>query len=644
MADNTRLPQGTQDGSIYADDEITDGGVAQGARVQRVKSGHGTDGNYKDTSATDPLPVTAASLPLPAGAAQEHTAAASPHAARLTDGAAFYKATTPADTQPISAASLPLPTGAATAALQTQPGVDIGDVTVNNGAGAAAVNVQDGGNSLTTDTPQLPAALVGGRLDVVVGAALPAGGNAIGSVDTELPAAAGLADGAGNPSTPTVGAATLLFNGTTWDRARGDVANGIDVDVTRLPAPLTIVGNGAAAAALRVTLANDSTGTVVADTELPAAAALADGAGNPTTPTVGAANLAYNGTTWDRVRGDTANGLDVDVTRVQGTVTVDSELPAAAALADGAGNPTTPTVGAGNLAFNGTTWDRVRGDVTNGLDVDVTRSALPTGASTLAEQQTQTTALQLIDDTVHAANAALGKVNAIGAQMDDAATTAATENNVSALRINSDRALHVNLRSGAAEVGTSGAPLRTDPTGTTAQPVTQATAANLNAEVQGDAAHGAAVTGNPVLVGLEARSALPTAVSSGQAVRAQADLDGRLVVTPHSQRELTDDANITLTDATETDLFAAGGAGIFLDLVMVRISNGSSAIVRVDLRDSAAGTVRHSIWAAANGGGEVIAFPVPKKQAAANNKWTAQLSGVPVSNDVRITAQAVRRH
>src|SRR5574342_1139903 len=32
-----------------------------------------------------------------------------------------------------------------------QPGVDIGDVTVNNASGAAAVNVQDGGNSLTVD-------------------------------------------------------------------------------------------------------------------------------------------------------------------------------------------------------------------------------------------------------------------------------------------------------------------------------------------------------------------------------------------------------------------------------------------------------------------------------------------------------------
>ena len=31
------------------------------------------------------------------------------------------------------------------------PGVDIGDVTVNNAAGASAVNIQDGGNSLTVD-------------------------------------------------------------------------------------------------------------------------------------------------------------------------------------------------------------------------------------------------------------------------------------------------------------------------------------------------------------------------------------------------------------------------------------------------------------------------------------------------------------
>lgn len=34
---------------------------------------------------------------------------------------------------------------------QANSGVDIGDVTINNGAGASAVNIQDGGNSITVD-------------------------------------------------------------------------------------------------------------------------------------------------------------------------------------------------------------------------------------------------------------------------------------------------------------------------------------------------------------------------------------------------------------------------------------------------------------------------------------------------------------
>jgi hypothetical protein len=107
------------------------------------------------------------------------------------------------------------------------------------------------------------------------------------------------------------------------------------------------------------------------------------------------------------------------------------------------------------------------------LTVDAVSLPLPTGASTLAEQQTQTTALQLIDDIVHATNAALNKVAAIGGQLDDASVTAATENNVAAVRITAQRALHINLRDNSGtEVGTSGAPIRIDPTGTTAQPVT----------------------------------------------------------------------------------------------------------------------------------------------------------------------------
>lgn len=57
-----------------------------------------------------------------------------------------------------------------------------------------------------------------------------------GVVDTELPAAALLADTTTNPTTTSVGSETMIFNGATWDRARGDITNGMDVDVTRLSA------------------------------------------------------------------------------------------------------------------------------------------------------------------------------------------------------------------------------------------------------------------------------------------------------------------------------------------------------------------------------------------------------------------------
>lgn len=67
---------------------------------------------------------------------------------------------------------------------------------------------------------------------------------------------------------------------------------------------------------------------------------------------------------------------------------VDTELPAAVALSDAFANPTSPVVGSAMKVFNGATWDRARGDVANGLDVDVTRSVLPTGASTSALQST----------------------------------------------------------------------------------------------------------------------------------------------------------------------------------------------------------------------------------------------------------------
>jgi hypothetical protein len=161
-------------------------------------------------------PISASSLPLPSGAAQEHTAAATPSSARLSDGSAFYDATktgqlpsaliggrldanngawlgstaptvgqkamasslpvTIASDQsavPVSAASLPLPTGAAQehTAAATPSSARLSD-------GAAFYDA--------AKTGQLPAALTGsGNLKAAITeftSAIPTGTNKIGSV------------------------------------------------------------------------------------------------------------------------------------------------------------------------------------------------------------------------------------------------------------------------------------------------------------------------------------------------------------------------------------------------------------------------------------------------------------------------------
>ena len=123
-------------------------------------------------------------------------------------------------TQPVSAASLPLPAGAATSALQTQPGIDIGDVTINNAAGASAVNIQDGGNSITVD----------GTVAVSGTVAVTDNADSL-TVDAPVgtPAFVRLSDGVAAIATLPVSLATL-------PALTASTANIGDVDVLTLPA------------------------------------------------------------------------------------------------------------------------------------------------------------------------------------------------------------------------------------------------------------------------------------------------------------------------------------------------------------------------------------------------------------------------
>lgn len=234
MADNKQAGAAVGSGPTFATDEI--GGID----YPRAKLVWGVDGTAVDASASNPIPVVQTGTPgLPTGAATAAkqdtgntslatlagavagtevqvdvltapvTAVTDNGGSLTVDGTVTANAGT--GTFAISAAALPLPSGAATAAKQPALGTagtasadvvsvqGIASMTplLVNGSGATQP-VSDAGGSLTTDTPQLPAALVGGRLDVVVGAAIPAGANAIGTV-TAVGAAAHDAAISGNP-------------------------------------------------------------------------------------------------------------------------------------------------------------------------------------------------------------------------------------------------------------------------------------------------------------------------------------------------------------------------------------------------------------------------------------------------------------
>ena len=176
------LPEGSADGATLAADDIS------GVLHQRVKIQHGGDGSATDVSSASPLPVTAASLPLPSGAATS--------ANQTTELAHLAAIETAVEgTLAVSAASLPLPSGAATSALQG---------TANTALAA-----------IQTAVEALDNAVAGSELQVDLVGSVPAGSNEIGRVrltdGTDLASitAAGRLEVDGSGVTQPVSAASL---------------------------------------------------------------------------------------------------------------------------------------------------------------------------------------------------------------------------------------------------------------------------------------------------------------------------------------------------------------------------------------------------------------------------------------------------
>lgn len=149
----------------------------------------------------------------------------------------------------------------------------------------------------------------------------------------------------------------------------------------------------------------DSTGNLIANLTEGATAATGD-----ILPDLVKVVAGYDGTAVRVLKTDTSGILTVGLPSGAATLAEQQTQTTALQLIDdviGASGSTPPTKGVLILGSDGVNARTVTTDTDGYLQIDVLTSALPSGAATLAEQQTQTTALQLIDDPVATVGSAI---------------------------------------------------------------------------------------------------------------------------------------------------------------------------------------------------------------------------------------------
>lgn len=216
------------------------------------------------------------------------------------------------------------------------------------------------------------------------------------------------------------------------------------------------------------------------------------------------------------------------------------------------------------LRFIASTGIPITGTVTVG-----SHAVTNAGTFLVQENGALLTSNQLIDDVVHSGDAVVSKYALIGGVLDDTATVAVTENQAQSLRITGARGTHVNLRNNAGtEIGTSGAPVRTDPTGSTTQPVSGTVTANAGTgtfTVDSELPAAAALA--------DAASATPTTTTQGavQLVMNATTLDRQRAV-------------VAALDSTGTGIAAAGLVGQLDDTATAAVTENQFAPARISSR------------------------------------------------------------
>jgi hypothetical protein len=537
--------------------------------------------------------------------------------------------------------------------LSANDGVDVGDVTVNNASGGSAVNIQDGGNSITIDG------------SVSVTGALPAGTNAIG----KLSANDGVDVGDVTINNSSINVHQAAPSATTDTTTFASSATPpVSVTLTGLGGSggvsVLVYGTYGVGAVLNFEVSDDGTNWF-----LSRANRIDQTLGTTTTESASGvigANLLrmwvapLYGTSQFRVRMSTAPSsgtisvrllplaLPSDMGVSQSVNVVNTGASQALNIQDGGNSVTVDSLQLPLSLVNGR------------LDVNV-GTALPAGANAIGKL-TANDGVDVGDVTI---NNALG---ASAVNVQDGGNILSVDDGAGSITVDGtfwQATQPVSLAAGAtnvakaedgasadADVGVPAMAVRkATPANTSgtdgdyemlqmsagrlwaSATVDQATASNLNAQVVGEVAHDGVDAGNPQKVGGQARTTLPTAVQDADRVNAMYDKWGRAVVTLAPVDVLTS-AQINPTTATTTAVHAAGGAGVKYGITHIHVSNAGATNNQVDIKDGT--TVVWTTFAAASGGGagEDFSHPTPLTANTAINVTTSAASSTFVRVDV----------
>lgn len=131
--------------------------------------------------------------------------------------------------------------------------------------------------------------------------------------------------------------------------------------------------------------------------------------------------------------------------------------------------------------------------------------------------------------------------------------------------------------------------------------------------MQGTAASGATVSGNPLLDGCRAATAAPTAVTDGQAIAAQCGAEGARVTRPYAIKEIMVRGSTgAITNTTQTSIIASAGGSLKNYITAIQCANSGATTSILTFTDAAA-----TILINPAGGGGSWNFPIPLATAAA---------------------------